>query len=911
MNSLKNRRILLIDDMPPIHEDFRKILVGDSPVSELDDVEAMLFGTKADTSFVGFELDSAYQGQDGMEMVQKSLDANLPYAMAFIDMRMPPGWDGVETTERLWQLDPRLQIVICTAYSDYSWEEVLTRLDTRDRLLILKKPFDLIEVRQLANTLTAKWVSGQQAALKMEYLEQIVQERTKELTNEMLVRKEAQASLEIANHNLQESEEQYRLLVELSPDAILIERSERVVFANRTACDMFRVQQIDDLLNRSIASLFVSPPPSATVHLSTLEKNIDTQLLAEELVLCLDGDEIHVLVTRLAYTYQGKSATQLVIRDATEHKRVQKQLQYQANYDALTGLPNRHLLMDRLHQALSHAQRNEGRLAICFLDLDRFKWINDNLGHAAGDELLKIVALRIGACLRETDTIARLGGDEFVLLLYNQNGQAYDVELAIGRVVKSVAQPLILAGRAVNISCSIGCSNFPEDGIDGNELLKFADAAMYRAKKMGRNNLQIYNENLHRHLDERKKLATDLQRAIDERQLSLAYQPQIDLRNGKIIGAEALLRWQHPELGNISPSLFLPLAEETGLIESLGAWTIRTVCEQCKEWREADLPTLCISINLSAKQVEWPDLKQCIADCLATNNIEPCHIELELAESTIVQNIEKIILIMNDLKSLGVQLAIDDFGTGYSNLRSLAALPIDKIKLDGSFINDVVSSPDNLAIANTIIVMAHQLGLKTVAEMVETAGQVALLTLGGCDQAQGYFFSPALQAPELMAFLQAGPLLVPEPRSKDCFTRTLLVLDDDPGMTRAVVRGLRFDGYRVLLANRAEEAFELLACNNIGVVLCDQRLQETTGVEMLTKIRRLYPGTVRLLFSGYKEFDAMTAAINQGAIYKFLGKPFSNHELRKILAEAFEVYDRNVSETRRQSEASIAKSRLN
>ncbi len=892
---LNNRRILLIDDMPPIHEDFRKILVSEVTASELDEVEAMLFGSKAEVAFAGFELDSAYQGQEGMEMVKQSLQTEHPYAMAFVDMRMPPGWDGVETIEHLWQLDPRIQIVICTAYSDYSWEEVLGRLDVRDRLLVLKKPFDLIEVRQLANTLTMKWSMTQKAELKMDSLEQAVQQRTQDLTNEMIVRREAQAALENANSNLLESEERYRLLVELSPDAILIERSGRIVFANRTARDLYRANQADALLNLPANSLVVSGVPSDTESTGKTDSDVHAPVLTEELALCLDGSQIPVMVTRLNFTYQGQPATQMVIRDASEHKRIEAQLQYQANHDTLTGLPNRHLLMDRLHQALSYAQRNEGRLAVCFIDLDRFKWVNDNLGHAAGDELLKTVSLRIGACLRETDTVARLGGDEFVLLLSNQGGNARDIELAVKRVVNSVAQPVILAGREVSVSCSIGCSNFPEDGIDGDELLKFADAAMYRAKKMGRNNMQIYNEDLHRHLNEHVRLENDLRHAVEKGQLSLHYQPQIDIRSGAIVSVEILLRWLHPELGNITPSTFIPLAEETGLIESIGTWTIRKACEQSQEWKQAGLPQVRFAVNVSSKQIEKPGFEAFIKECLVTYQIEPYCIELELTENAAMQNLEQNIVLMNNLKRIGVQLVIDDFGTGYSNLRSLARLPIDKLKLDGSFVKDIVCNPDHLAIANTIVTMAHQLGLKIVAEMVETEGQVVLLAKGGCDQVQGYFFSPALAPAELATVLQAGPLFIPERQAQDHLTRTLLVLDDDPFITRAIKRGLKFDGYRVLLANRAEEAFELLACNNIGVVLCDQRLQETTGVEMLTKIKRLYPKTVRLLFSGFKEFEAMTAAINDGAVYKYLNKPFGNHELRKILSEAFEMYENSFS----------------
>lgn len=898
MNLLINRRILLIDDLPSIHADFRKILTSEALPCGMDDMEAALFGSATPSNSADFTLDSAFQGREGVDKVTQSLQSHQPYAMAFVDMRMPPGLDGVETIEHIWAVDPRVQVVICTAFSDYSWDEVLSRLDVRDRLLILKKPFDLIEVRQLANALTAKWSTTKQAAMQMDALEHAVQQRTRELTSEIEVRHQTQVELQNANQNLQESEERYRLLVELSPDAILIERAGRIVFANSTARNLYRENQVDELLSHSIASL-VAPEPVTNLENANgkpRRHGADTHLMTEERALCLDGNEIEVMVSRLAFHYQGEPAIQMVVRDVSEHKRMEDHWQHQASHDTLTKLPNRNLLMDRLHQAIGHAQRNETRLAVCFMDLDRFKWINDNLGHAAGDELLVTVAQRIKTCLRETDTVARLGGDEFVLLLCS-HGPAYEIELAIQRVVASVAQPLLLAGREVSVSCSAGCSNYPEDGHDADALLKFADAAMYRAKEMGRNNLQIYNAELHSHLDERQKLEKDLRHAIEKEQLVLHYQPQVDLRSGAIVGIEVLLRWLHPEFGSIPPSRIIPLAESTGLIESIGTWTIQQACAQNKAWQRTGLAPMCVSVNISAKQVAHPGLVQCIAECLAASQLEPCYLELEMTERTAMQDLEKTIALMGNFKRIGVRLAIDNFGVAQSNLRSLARLPIDKLKLDGSFVKDIVSNPDSLAIANTIVTMAHQLGLTTIAEMAETEGQVMLLAQGSCDHAQGYYFSRALPPAELLQLLLAGNMAVPGRRARNPHTRTLLVLDDDPSMTQAVKRGLKFDGYRVLLANRAQEAFELLACNDIGVVLCDQRLQETTGVEMLVKIRRLYPHTMRLLFSGYKDFDAMGDAINRGAVYKFLSKPVDSLELREVLVDAFKVYEKNAGAT--------------
>lgn len=893
MNELRNRRILLIDDMPSIHEDFRKILAAGPAAAELDDVEAALFGAPEPAAPDSFELDSAYQGREGVAMLEQALQAGRPYAMAFVDMRMPPGWDGVETIERLWRKDPRVQVVICTAYSDYSWAEVLTRLDARDRLLVLKKPFDMVEVRQLANILTAKWEMTEQAAARTEGLEQAVQLRTQELRNELSAGLHALAALQSANSNLRESEERYRLLVELAPDAILIEREGRIVFANPAAQVLYRAKQVEDLLGHSMPALAARDCARDVADgIAQLALDRGAHLSTEEQALGLDGSRIPVAVTRLAFAWQGQPAIQMVARELAGRPPVEQQSQRWTTHDTLTGLPNRDLLMDRLQQAIAHAQRNNDRLAVCFIDLDRFKWVNDSLGHAAGDELLKTAALRLSAALRASDTVARLGGDEFVLLLRG-SGQARDIEIAIQRLVACLSEPMTLVGRELSMSCSVGCGIYPDDGTDADELLKFADAALYRAKEAGRYNLDSCDMEAPRQPGERQALEDDLRHAFERGQLVLHYQPQVELRSGAIVGVEALLRWQHPELGSISPSLFMPLAEQTGLIDAIGAWTLRQACIQNKAWQRAGLPPMCVAVNLSARQLEQPGLVRTIADCLADSQLEPCYLELELTESAAMRDLERTIALMRDFKRLGVQLAMDDFGSGDTNLRDLARLPIDKLKLDGSFVRDMVGNPSSFAIATTIIALAHELGMTVIAEMTETEGQAAALSRIVCDQVQGYYFARAVPPEELALLVRAGPLQVPGDRVREGHSRTLLVLDDDPDMTRAVKRAVRFDGYRVLLANRSDKAFELMACNDVGVVLCDQRLQETGGVEMLTRTKLLYPRTVRLMFSGHKDGAATSDAISQGAVSRGLSKPFDNRELRAALTGAFDAYERS------------------
>ncbi|WP_137886508.1 EAL domain-containing response regulator [Pseudomonas sp. 2FE] len=450
----------------------------------------------------------------------------------------------------------------------------------------------------------------------------------------------------------------------------------------------------------------------------------------------------------------ARVCTHLALRAA------ESELHFQATHDVLTGLPNRLLLLDRLQQAIICARRVDQRFIVCFIDLDRFKWINDSFGHEAGDTLLKTVACRMVACLRESDTVSRLGGDEFVLLLRDLD----DVEqalLTVRRVIAAVSQPIQLGEREVTVTCSVGCSAYPADGVEADDLLKFADCAMYCAKETGRNNLQLYNAELRRNLEERVRLEGELRHAIERQQLILHYQPQVDLKCGVVVGVEALLRWQHPELGEVAPSRFIPLAEETGLIEPIGEWVLNQACAQNRAWQQAGVPCVRVAVNLSARQVTRDDVAALVARTLSATGLDPSWLELELTESASMGDPDRVIPLMTRLKAMGVSLAIDDFGTGYSNLQYLKRFPLDRLKLDGSFVRELTGCPRSLAIADAIIAMSHRLSLQVVAEGVETGGQLQLLATRDCDQVQGYYFSPPLPADQCAALLRAGPLALP------------------------------------------------------------------------------------------------------------------------------------------------------
>ncbi len=440
--------------------------------------------------------------------------------------------------------------------------------------------------------------------------------------------------------------------------------------------------------------------------------------------------------------------------DINDRKQYEFQLEYQAHHDALTGLPNRNLLADRLNQAIRLALRYDRLVGVLFLDLDNFKVVNDSLGHETGDRLLKAVGERLAATVREGDTVARHGGDEFVIVLADMV-QEEDVADAIRKLMAAMAAPFNVDGRDIVATVSLGVALFPRDSEDQATLLRDADTALYRAKDAGRNTFQFYAAEMNQRVLERLNLERDLRRALERGEFLLHYQPQGNIESGAIVGTEALVRWRHPERGIVSPIEFIPLAEETGLIVPLGAWVLREACRQAQAWRIAGLPEMRVSVNLSARQFRAPGLTQTILDVLAETGLEAHFLELEITESMMMHDPEGAIAVLEELENHGITFAVDDFGTGYSSLNYLKRFPIHKLKIDRSFVSNITTEQEDKAIVGAIINLSKSLGLQTIAEGVETAGQLAFLREQGCDEIQGYFYSKPLSVEQFEVFARS------------------------------------------------------------------------------------------------------------------------------------------------------------
>lgn len=642
----ENYRILLIDDNQSIHDDFKKILCESTSDKNFSEMERMLFNeapvTQDEFSKISFSLDSALSGEDGITLVKKSITEKTPYALVIIDVRMPGGIDGVETAKIIFEIEDRIHVIICSAFSDYDWKKMLKMIQHPDRWLILKKPFDVIEVRQMALSLCRKW------ALQCDMQGQL-SEQTHQIQN--------------TNKKLQE-----------------------------------QVQAL---------------------------------------------------------------------------QKAQKEIHQLAYYDSLTGLPNRFFFKELLIQSLHDADRNNTLVGLFFLDLDDFKKINDSMGHGAGDELLKQVTERLNAVFRKSDfvgrfkvapeqhlvTSARLGGDEFTVILRNFT-EVDDLLVIANRVATIIgAKPYRIHNKDVTTSVSAGVSVYPQDAKEPNELIKCADIAMYQAKAQGKNKIALYNKVLSEKIKSKNKLELEMHGGFDRQEFFMVYQPKMSLKKKSIIGCEALIRWQHPTHGVMDAGKFIPIAEESDFIIEVDQYVMEKVFQQMAEWKKLkECDHLIVSINLSARFFQAKHLVPFITDLVQKYDIQPHNLELEITESYLIHEREKVVSRLKELRELfggAVKVSVDDFGTGYSSLSYLSTLPIDTLKIDQSFIRQLPGGKHANSIVKAIIDLSHNLDYGVIAEGVETWNQLQFLKDARCDEVQGFFLGKPMTADKFVDFIKS------------------------------------------------------------------------------------------------------------------------------------------------------------
>ena len=654
-------RILVIDDTPAIHADIRKVLAPEAIQDELDELTAQLFddGDGPCPPSLNYQVDSAFQGATGLNMVAKAIEDGQPYSMAFVDVRMPPGWNGVETIERIREVDQDIQIVMCTAYSDFSWRDIQNRFGRNDWMLIIHKPFDVAEVQQLACALSEKWSLARLASVNKQRLEENVTRRTSELHS--------------ANERLQK--------------------------ANR--------------------------------RLLTVNERLETEITARR---AADDKVLHM-----------------------------------AHHDLLTGLPNRELLVTKLQKCLDRAERDDRyRFAVVFVDLDDFKLVNDSMGHAAGDQILKNVASELSAAVamrkndepQLLDTVARIGGDEFVILLDDISDSSDLMEFA-ERALESLARPMHIDDAELLPKASIGITVHERLCSTPHDLLRDADIALYAAKEKGRGGIAVFDQTMLDELQERLVIEADLRRAIERNEFVMHYQPLVDMQSTSIVSLEALVRWQHPTRGLLYPDKFIGIAEQSGLIDGLGKAVIREVCRFVRELSQNGMidDGMRFAINVSQRQFEEGELVPCIRAAIEEFEIDGSQLMLEITETAMMENVANVQSQCEALSDMGLQIVLDDFGTGYSSLSMLHKLPFAAVKLDRAFVAMIPDAPDEfIPTIQAMALLAECYGFSLVAEGIETKEQYELLRDVECSIGQGYYFARPIDGNTLVGLLSRKSL---------------------------------------------------------------------------------------------------------------------------------------------------------
>ncbi len=794
--------------------------------------------------------------------------AEQRYDLIILDLHMP-GMSGFDVMEALKPLETEayLPVLVVTAEPD----KKLAALEAGARDFI-SKPFDPVEVLTRIRNMLEVRLMHREARDYNQILERTVRERTAEL-------------------------QRFRSAMDATADAIFLLDAATLALldVNDGACRMLGYVRAE-LLQQAPERLALGTDQQLRLQAAHLADHgagsglVRAPELAEIELLRNDHVAVPVEIYWQLYAHDDQPTILLgVARDISERRAAEERLRHMAHYDSLTGLPNRTLFFQTLSDAIDLAQDKEWRCVVLFIALDRFKNINDSLGTVLGDELLRQFSNRLVQCVRLRDTVGRMGGDEFALILTMTRNQQDAVYVA-NEVREALRAPFDLQGHAATLTASIGIAMYPDDATDPEALVKYADTAMERAKQAGRDGYRFFTAGMNVQVLARLDLETALRHALENEELVLYYQPKVNLRTGGIAGAEALLRWQRPGYGMVFPAEFVPVLEDTGLIVRTGVWIIDAACRQIAAWARSPVGPVRVAVNVSSRQFVEGDLEREIARALAHHRVPPELLELELTETALMSNAERTIEVLTRLQAQGIKVAIDDFGTGYSSLAYLQRFPIDKLKIDIAFVRDITTNPNDAAIALAIISMAHSLKLRVIAEGVETRAQLEYLRRNRCDEIQGYYFSRPLSAGDMGQLVESGKCLPADPGQPTPPPQMLLLVDDDVNVLSSLHRLFRRDGYQILTAVAPTEAFELLALHPVQVILCDQRMPVMSGTEFLSKVKDMYPDTIRIILSGYTGLEAVLDSINRGAIYRFYTKPWDDTQLRDNIRLAFHHY---------------------
>jgi len=790
------------------------------------------------------------------------------FDLIILDLVMP-GMSGYAVMDALRPLELEGYLPVLVIAADPDAKLAALEAGARD---FISKPFDALEVLTRIRNMLEVRLLHRAARHYNTLLERTVGQRTAEL-------------------------QRFRGAMDATTDAIFLVDvlGMTLVDVNDGACRLLGYARAE-LLALAPGTLLPSPPAPPLAALPGGPAHLATEVTECELVR-RDRSLVPVELSWHWYAQApvagGQSTGGLLLiavaRDISERRQAQERLKHLAHYDGLTGLPNRSLFYQTLAQAVDLAQEKSWRIVVLFIALDRFKSINDTLGAALGDELLRQFSNRLVECVRLRDTVGRLGNDEFALILTMSRNQQEAVAVA-NQVREALRAPFDLRGHAATLTASIGIAMYPDDATDPETLIKYANTAMGGAKQAGRDGYRFFTAGMNVQVLARLDLELALRHALEHEQFILYYQPKVDLRTGRISGVEALLRWRRPGYGLVAPAEFVPVLEDTGLIVRVGAWVIQAACRQIAEWRDSEVGLVHVAVNVSSRQFAEGDLEGAVMRALAQHGVAPELLELELTETALMSNAERTIVVLGKLKKIGVKVAIDDFGTGYSSLAYLQRFPIDKLKIDIAFVRNITSNPNDAAIALAIVSMAHSLKLSVVAEGVESRPQLEYLRRNRCDEIQGFYFSRALPALELGQMIVAGAGLPPghDPAAQPA--QTLLIVDDDVNVLSSLHRLFRPEGYQILTASTPAEGFEMLALHRVHVIVCDQRMPSMSGTEFLSKVKELYPETIRIILSGYTGLEAVLDSINRGAIYRFYTKPWDDTQLRDNIRLAFQHY---------------------